>query len=184
MSPAVDVRRHFRLPAGGRQAGITLLVVLILLLILSVLGIVILRSSAMQERMSANMRDRSLAFQGAETALRYAQEVVLAGNSTWESGTVPVAENCTNSSICPTGATAVWASLPTGTYDTRLGAAPQYWIEYLGIGPGYKGSCDSLPPSPDCESPLFRITARSRSEGRADVVLQANVASRTPTPGQ
>ncbi|WP_182334089.1 pilus assembly PilX family protein [Stenotrophomonas acidaminiphila] len=172
-------------PATSRaQRGITLLVVLVLLLILSVLGIAILRSSAMQERMSANMRDRSLAFQGAETALRYAQDVVLAGNSAWEAGTVPAAADCTSTSVCPTGSAAVWANLPAGTYDTRLGAAPQYWIEYLGVGPGYKGNCDSLPPSPDCESPLFRITARSRSAGRADVVLQANVASRTPSPGQ
>ena len=113
------------LAASRAQRGITLLVVLILLLILSVLGIAILRSSAMQERMSANMRDRSLAFQGAETALRYAQDVVLAGNSAWEAGTIPAAADCTSTSVCPTGAAAVWASLPAGTYDTRLGAAPQ-----------------------------------------------------------
>lgn len=183
MSLSVDAG-HTRAPAGQTQRGVTLLVVMILLLILSVLGIAILRSSAMQERMSANMRDRSLAFQGAETALRYAQDVVLAGNAAWEAGTVPVADDCTTFSVCPTGASAVWASMPTGTFDARLDAPPQYWIEYLGVGPGYKGSCDSLPPSPDCESPLFRITARSRSAGRADVVLQANVASRTPSPGQ
>ncbi|MGE8219496.1 MAG: pilus assembly PilX family protein [Stenotrophomonas acidaminiphila] len=172
------------LAASRAQQGITLLVVMILLLILSVLGIAILRSSAMQERMSANMRDRSLAFQGAETALRYAQDVVLAGNSAWEAGTIPAAADCTGTSVCPTGASPVWANLPAGTYDTRLAAPPQYWIEYLGVGPGYKGNCDSIPLSPDCKSPLFRITARSRSAGRADVLLQATVASRTPSPGQ
>ena len=63
------------LAASRAQRGITLLVVLILLLILSVLGIAILRSSAMQERMSANMRDRSLAFQSAEAALRMGESV-------------------------------------------------------------------------------------------------------------
>ncbi len=172
------------LAASRAQQGITLLVVMILLLMLSVLGIAILRSSAMQERMSANMRDRSLAFQGAETALRYAQDVVLAGNSAWEAGTIPAAADCTGTSVCPTGASPVWANLPAGTYDTRLAAPPQYWIEYLGVGPGYKGNCDSIPLPPDCKSPLFRITARSRSAGRADVLLQATVASRTPSPGQ
>ncbi len=165
---------------GTAQRGITLLVLMILLLILSVLGVAILRSSAMQERMSANMRDRSLAFQGAETALRYAQEQVL--DATWETK-VPTAADCGSVGICPSGSGANWHSLPSGSYDSRLAAAPEYWIEYLGIGPGYKGSCDTLPPSPDCQSPLFRITTRSQSAGRADVTLQANVASRIPTPG-
>ncbi|MCD9086516.1 PilX N-terminal domain-containing pilus assembly protein [Stenotrophomonas sp. SY1] len=165
--------------APDRQQGMTLIVVLVLLIILSILGVAILRSTSMQERMSANMRDRSLAFQGAESAMRYAQEQVLAADVVWE-GKVPVAADCTGSGICPTGATAVWMSLPTGSYDTRLAEAPQYWIEYLGIAPGYKGSCDLMPPSPDCESPMFRITARSQSLGRANVVLQANVSSRTP----
>lgn len=169
--------------APARQQGITLVVVLILLVILSILGVAILRSTSMQERMSANMRDRSLALQGAETAMRYAQEQVLAANIVWE-GKVPVAGDCTSSGICPTGSAAVWMSLPGGSYDANLASAPQYWIEYLGIAPGYKGSCDLVPPSPDCESPLFRITARSQSLGRANVVLQANVSSRTPNPGE
>ncbi len=167
----------------GDQKGVTLVVVLVLLVILSVLGVAILRSTSMQERMSANMRDRSLAFQGAETAMRYAQEQVLAANVVWE-GKAPEAGDCTGSGICPTGSTAVWKSLPSGSFDARLQDAPQYWIEYLGVGPGYRGSCDSLPPSPDCESPMFRITARSQSAGRANVVMQANVTSRTPTPAE
>ena len=51
------------------QTGVSLLVVLILLLVTSVLGIAVLRSSAMQERMSGNMYDRSLAMQAAEMGL-------------------------------------------------------------------------------------------------------------------
>ena len=48
-----------------RQQGVSLLVVLILLLVMSLLGIAVLRSSAMQERMSANMVDRNEAVQAA-----------------------------------------------------------------------------------------------------------------------
>lgn len=179
----MNAKGHGGLPLNRtRQHGVTLVVVLVLLLILSILGVAILRSTSMQERMSANMRDRSLAFQGAESALRYAQEQVLGASTVWE-GKIPVASDCTTSGVCPTGSAATWKSMPAGSYDARLPAAPQYWIEYLGVGPGYKGSCDSVPPSPDCQSPMFRITARSRSAGRADVLLQANAASRTPTPG-
>lgn len=179
-------RRYFRCqnnsPSARAQSGVTLLVVLVLLLILSLLGIAILRSSGMQERMSANMRDRSLAFQGAETALRYAQEQVLAAGAAWEVAP-PTVDDCANSGICPTGSAAAWRSVPAGSYDAKLGAAPQYWVEYLGVGPGDKGACDTMPPSPNCESPLYRVIARSQSAGRADVTLQANVTSRIPTPG-
>ena len=166
------------------QRGFSLLVVLILLIVMSVLGVAVLRSSAMQERMSANMRDRSLAFQAAESAMRYAQDEVLGlAASNWDKK-VPTTTDCTNTSICPAGSAAAWRAVPAGKYDaTRLTAAPEYWVEYLGTGPGYKGSCDSLPPSIDCMSPMYRITARSRASGRADVMMQSVISSRIPTPG-
>lgn len=176
--------------AARRQRGVSLVIVLVLLVATSLLGIAVLRSTAMQERMSANMRDRSLAFQAAESALRYAQEVVLAG-SNWDTQ-LPTEDDCTDFSVCtldpddPDTATFVppWRAVPDGEYDsTRLAAAPEYWIEYLGTGPGRKGSCDTLPPSLDCQSPMFRVTARSRAEGRADVMLQSNIISRIPDPG-
>ncbi|MGY1459554.1 MULTISPECIES: pilus assembly PilX family protein [unclassified Luteimonas] len=187
MNPVL--RKNGRLPAR-RERGVSLVIVLVLLVATSLLGIAVLRSTAMQERMSANLRDRSLAFQAAESALRYAQEVVLAG-STWDTQ-IPTDEDCTNFSVCtldPDDPATVdfvppWVAVPADQYDSvRLAAAPEYWIEYLGTGPGRKGSCDTLPPSLDCQSPMFRVIARSRAEGRADVMLQANIISRIPDPG-
>ncbi len=182
---------HRTLPAiAKRQAGISLLVVLILLVVTSVLGIAVLRSSAMQERMGANLRDRSLAFQAAEAAMRHAQAQLdlepnpftIAGE-TWDTR-IPTEDNCTNQSICPTNHVLVesdWRDAPTLS-SGGIATTSQYWIQYLGTGPAYKGSCDSVPPSIDCQSPLFRVTARSRAEGRAEVMLQSNVTSRIPTP--
>nr|WP_225583710.1 PilX N-terminal domain-containing pilus assembly protein [Pseudoxanthomonas sp. PXM02] len=172
-----------RVPAARDQQGVALIVVLILLIVMSILGIVIMRSSAMQERMSANLRDRSIAFQAAEGALRFAQDQVLGGGN-WDTQ-IPTATNCGNLGICPTGSDPVWRAMPAGSYDELLlpDAPPQYWIEYLGVGPGYKGACDTLPPSVDCQSPMYRVTARSRAEGRADVIVQANIVSRIPEPG-
>jgi type IV pilus assembly protein PilX len=167
---------------GRRQGGVSLVIVLVLLVATSLLGIAVLRSTAMQERMSANQRDRSLAFQAAESALRYAQNAVL-GAADWDTQ-VPTADDCVEFSICPEGSAAAWRAVPAGAFDaSRLAAAPEYWIEYLGTGPGRKGACDTLPPSLDCQSPMYRITARSRAEGRADVMLQANIISRIPDPG-
>ena len=171
-------------PARQAQRGITLLVVLVLLLILSLLGVAVLRGSAMQERMSANQRDRSLAFQAAETAMRYAQENVL-GAGTWDVS-IPTPTDCGNVSVCPSGSAPVWRTVPTAAFDfaaAGLGAAPEFWVEYLGVGPGRKGSCDQLPLPLDCSSPMYRINARSRADGRADVVMQSTVISRIPEPG-
>ncbi|WP_344760567.1 pilus assembly PilX family protein [Luteimonas lutimaris] len=161
-----------------------MVVVLVLLVATAILAIVVLRSSSMQERMSANLRDRSLAFQAAESALRYAQDQVLATGA-WDTA-IPDADDCVNSGICPTGSNPNWIAVPASSYDSaRLAAAPEYWIEYLGTGPGRKGACDVAGEEEkiECQSPMYRITARSRAEGRADVFLQANVISRIPEPG-
>ena len=124
------------------------------------------------------------AHEAAESALRYAQDEVLGvAASNWDKK-IPTATDCTDSGICPTKSAASWHAVPAGKYDaTRLAAPPEYWIEYLGTGPGYKGSCDTDPPSIDCRSPMFRITARSQASGRADVMLQSVISSRIPTPG-
>ncbi len=171
------------------QSGVSLVIVLVLLVAMSILGIAVLRSSAMQERMSANQRDRSLAFQAAEAGLRYAQDQVLAAGS-WDTVVPTDNTHCGNGptqlGICPTGvspADDAWKTVPAADFNPGLAVAPQYWIEYLGQGPGRKGSCDQLPPTLDCYSPMYRITTRSRAEGRADVVLQSTVVSRIPDPG-
>lgn len=177
----LDARRSM---GGGNQRGIALVVVLVLLVATSILAIVVLRSSAMQERMSANLRDRSLAFQTAEAALRYAQDQVLAVGA-WDTA-IPDADDCATLGICPTGSNPNWIAVPADDYDTtRIPEPPEYWIEYLGTGPGRKGACDVAGEEEklECQSPMYRITARSRAEGRADVVLQANVVSRIPDPG-
>lgn len=56
-----------------RESGISLIVVLLLLLVMTLLGLAVLRGTLLEERMSANMYDRSLAFQVAEGALRDAE---------------------------------------------------------------------------------------------------------------
>lgn len=170
----------------GRQSGISLVVVMILLVITALLGIAILRSAMMQERMSANVRDRSVAFQGAEAALRYAHEDVLGGAGNWDINTPAPGAACTATGICPTGEGPAWVAVPNASYnfaDANLAAAPEYWIEYIGTGPARLGSCETTSVTLDCQSPIYRITARSRSEGRADVVIQASVMSRIPEPG-
>lgn len=177
MKPSI---RMPTLPGRSQQAGITLLVVMILLVLTAILGIVIMRSSAMQERMTANLRDRSIAFQAAEATLRFAQDQVL-GGAAWDTQ-VPNAGTCGSQSICPSGSAPNWR--PMAAWDARLAAAPEYWIEYIGTGQGQPGGCDTTSGTTlNCSNPLYRVTARSRAEGRADVVVQATIISRIPEPG-
>ena len=56
-----------------RQKGASLLIGLIFLFILTMLGLTALRVATLEERMSGNARDRSIAFQAAEAALRDAE---------------------------------------------------------------------------------------------------------------
>lgn len=177
------------------QHGVSLLIVMILLLVMSVLGIAILRSSAMQERMSANLRDRSLAFQAAEAALREAQDTVLGAapvagdpNITWDNW-VATTQTCNARGLCPTGAAARWTAGPTLGSSPNPTASSQYWMEDLGVAPGeadpdnnclvHLREASSNPPA-NCQSRMFRTNARSRADGRAEVVVQANLVSRIP----
>lgn len=171
--------------SGARQRGVSLLVVLVLLVVTSILGIAVLRSSAMQERMSANMRDRSLAFQAAETALRYAQAQVLGnvaledlqyGKTLTELRNSGKPAGCTANGICDATTSPVEAPVQLTAPDGKS----KYTIEYLGNGNGAKtpGVCQTTPATYECDRPMFRITAWGRSPGLAEVVLQANVVSR------
>jgi type IV pilus assembly protein PilX len=64
------------------QRGITLLIALIFLLVLSMLGIWGMTTNSLQERMAGNTRNRDLAFQAAEAALDYAENTL----TTWRTG--------------------------------------------------------------------------------------------------
>jgi len=65
-----------------RQAGVTLLTSVIFLLVLALLGVWAASSNTLQERMAGSTRNRDLALQAAEAALRYAEGTI----STWRAG--------------------------------------------------------------------------------------------------
>lgn len=62
-------RRPSRVGAKG-QKGAVLVIGLIILVVLTLLGVQGMRTNVAQERMAANMRERNMAFQAAEAALR------------------------------------------------------------------------------------------------------------------
>lgn len=60
-------------PPGTVQRGSALVIALVFLLLLTLIGVTAMQTTTLQERMSGNVRDRSLAFQAAEAALREAE---------------------------------------------------------------------------------------------------------------
>ena len=128
----MNARRGEILKGAGKQNGVALVVALILLVVATLIGLAASRGTMLQERMSGNTYDRSLAFQRTESALR-AAEVAITAN--WQIATLngidcsPVsAAQC---DIVPadtfTGTSANWIDVP-GTYDVNnaltLGRSP------------------------------------------------------------
>lgn len=83
-------------PVGAVQQGVTLVMTLIFLLLLTILGVTAISTSTLQEKMSGNLRDQDVAFQAAESALRGGEDKInllaqAVGNRNPDSLT-----NCTN----------------------------------------------------------------------------------------
>ncbi|MDR6840075.1 pilus assembly PilX family protein [Pseudoxanthomonas sacheonensis] len=143
----------------GSQGGASLVVVLILLLIMTLLGLAVLRGTLLEERMSANMYDRSLAFQQAESALREGEErvrdVIVAEGNGWVIGvkcgndparggvTGIVDASCAMPANLYSGGTVCTGTVLTSdcwfnaqdqlTTANNSAGAPQYYVQYMGL---------------------------------------------------
>ena len=69
--------KNVSLAALRKQNGITLIVGLILLLVMTMLGLTAIQVTTQQERMAGNLRDRNIAFQAAESALREGESALI-----------------------------------------------------------------------------------------------------------
>lgn len=157
------------------QRGVSLVIVLVLLLVMTLLGLAVLRGTLLEERMTANLFDRSLSFQAAEAALREAEAIASTAPAAPTSG-------CDGAGVCSTPLateTDRWRDpgftgwRDASSVDTRA-TSTAFFIEYMGEAPTWPG-CDRMSPVPaQCLSPTYRITARSADANRAQVILQTN----------
>lgn len=168
-----------------RQQGFSLIIALIFIAAIAVLTMAALNTTTIQERIVGNSRDRNLAFQAAEAALRDAEQDI---NTNISIATV-------FSSACPNGlcqpstsglpqyATIDWTD-PTVTraYGAPTGSTPlagvtqqpRYIIERLPPPPPGVGESAALGIKPLANRTAYRITALgygARSETR--VMLQS-----------
>jgi type IV pilus assembly protein PilX len=74
-----DNRTHVRVSLNWPEAqrGSALIMGLIMLLVITMLGLTAMQTTTQQERMAGNLRDRNIAFQAAEIALRQGEEALM-----------------------------------------------------------------------------------------------------------
>jgi type IV pilus assembly protein PilX len=112
------------------QQGAVLVVALLFLVILTLLGTTAAQMSSLEERMSRNMRDRSIASQAAGLALRDAERDVLNSNATYNRSVDPTTSNFTpdcggsttsdtsDDGLCSGGVKGYASQAPNGTNYT------------------------------------------------------------------
>ena len=108
-------------PVINRQRGIALFISLVLLLVMTIAGVSAVQTTSLEERMARNTHDSLLAFQAAESALREAEDWIIANvNSTAQ--------------FSDAGVNGLWTTMP---YDE----ADQRWEEDVWAD----GSAQSIP---------------------------------------
>ena len=166
--------------AARRSRGFSLIVSLILLALVMLLGLGSMRSVALESRMSAASHDRNLGFQGAETALREAEARAAAATA----GNFP-AVDCANGYCAAPAANAAarwsndaFAGWLDATSAVSSGApTPSAIVERNGEGENWPACGQEIPRLPNCRTPRYRVTGRSAADGRANVIVQSDVAT-------
>lgn len=162
-----------------KQQGVALITGLIFMVILTLLAVAAMRTTTLEERMAGNARNRDLAFQAAESAIRVAERFLNTDNAGAGlpafNGSVPgYYQNLVTSSSNEFWASYNWEAGSVLTADglTTVAKQPRYVIEKLNL-PVSGGTTEYDPSNP--ESSIYRVTARGIG-GDTDtaVILQSN----------
>lgn len=195
--------RQVQLP--GRQSGVVIIMALVILMILSILGISSMTSSTMEERMSSNVRDRHVAFQAAEAALRAGEREVQSGIfNTFEETDFfdlrnPDAGDVCKNGLCNCGdvtksciddGTDYWSNTTVNAWNVstrhrtytisfaEVAEKPKYIIEFMGYVKPVGETNTYVPVLGDPE--MFRITALGFGRTLSSRVMLQSTYKRTP----
>lgn len=125
----------------NRQRGAVLLTSLLILLVLTLLAISSMQNTAMQERMVQAQREGYMAMEGAELALREAEQAIdsLASPANlgnlpgfYESGTGPRGTSLFDDNLWSDNTLSVAVTVPTVNGSALFPEAPRYIVEYVG----------------------------------------------------
>lgn len=178
MTSQVILPRKSRTPS--RQAGAVLIVSLVVLLIVTMIGVSSMRGSVLEEKMAGNVRDRNVAFQGAESTMREAEDfiegVVSLGNFTGTGGLYGVSDPAPAYWDMTTWTSAgnhVVAGNKYGAYE-----APKYYIKHFTTVVGTEGAMNMSGYGDNKgtgDVSIFTITGRATgsSADSAEVILRS-----------
>lgn len=174
--------RQMEVAMVTRQKGVALVVVLLLLLVVTLLGLAVMRTTIMQERMAANSVARSGAFQVAEAGLRVGETYASGLDPT----TIPAA-GCVNG-VCARpanpgdapawAASGFWDATSAPGYlvaDAVNGVRAKYVVEDYGVADSDSctGSIDMSAPPCNPSVQVYRVTVHSQAPDGATVTLQS-----------
>lgn len=163
------------------QRGSALIIALVFLLALTMIGTTAMQGTSQQEKMASNMRDRNLAFQAAEAALRAAENAVLNNGITAPSDGPPPGpmddQNWRNNAPRQLGAGA-FSVAPNAISLAGISNQPLLFIEDLNTNllnccPGGSVAVGC----PTCDD--YRITTRAEG-GTTDAVVVLESIFRRP----
>ena len=176
---AMTIETPFRKAEGG----FVLVTALMFLVALTVLGMSIMGTNTLEERLAGYFRDRQLAFESAEAALREAERDLLYGTRSI-SGEMGFVSGCSGDGLClpEIDGSPVWVDLQEandsgwmkgtgssksvkyGTYSDPASAElvhvaqqPRYVIEVLSVVPA--GTSQKIGFAPKASSFVYRVTA-------------------------
>jgi type IV pilus assembly protein PilX len=200
MDPASRRLSSPRYAIGRRPGrGFSLLMILLLTAVLALLALGAMNSSIVQERMAGNARDRQVALQAAEAALRDA-EAEIEANADAASGftdgcgnglCIPPSDTASGAQSAPRWQSIQWAT-QTRAYGSQTGAPPllgpdnqplatppRYFIERLptlpppsGTSACMGGGCLNHPAE---KARAYRITVRASGVRATTVVMLQSV---------
>lgn len=163
-----------------RQSGAVLVVSLIILLVVTMIAVGSMRSSTLEEKMAGAARDRNLAFQSTESAIREAEvfiESVVSlgafGSTSGLYGRTDAAPSYYDSATWSNAANHVVAGTDFGSYE-----APKYYIKTHTVVNGTEGSLNMSGYGDNKgtgDVTIFTVTARGTgaSADSAEVVLRS-----------
>jgi len=156
------------------ESGSALIISLVFLLMLTMIGIASIQDSTLQERMSGNERDRNLAFQAAEAALRVGEDHLRQAGVIFSASGSNGLMSPDYTGVRPVEDNYQWGARSQSVSDNYTGvqSSPRYTLEWL--------TTQTFTPSDEGEVPVvnsYRVTARAvgGSDG-AVVVLQSTVS--------
>ncbi|MGY6216240.1 pilus assembly PilX family protein [Methylolobus aquaticus] len=160
------------------QSGAALITGLLMLLVMTLIGVTAMRVTNLEEKMAGNLRDRNVAFQAAETALRAGERCVSAANGLQDCVAGLYSENdynrdATANDPLPLLDASFWDSSGVMTYSganlAAVSVGPRYVVEEI----PYLCAPVSLEVAP-VERCYFRITGRGiGGTTSAEVILQS-----------